>query len=170
MKRTVFIIAISMIAAITISAQKMKSDNTNIEDKIALKELVDTFSNLADVKDTKGQVLLFTPNGSTTTLRDGKEVSHLEGRDKMEAAFANFLKNFGTVYHFNGQHVTKINGDTATGTLYCFVTLIGAENGKPMKTTIGVIYNDEYVRQGGRWFISKRISNFTWQDKQPLGQ
>jgi hypothetical protein len=170
MKRTILIIAISMVATLTVSAQIMKNDSTNIADKVALRELVDTFSILADIKDTKGQVLLFTPNGSTTTLRGNVEVSHLEGRDKMEAAFANFLKNFDTVYHFNGQHVTKINGDTATGTLYCLVTLIGTENGKQMKTTIGVIYQDDYVRQGGRWFISKRISNFTWQDKQPMGQ
>jgi hypothetical protein len=66
--------------------------------------------------------------------------------------------------------VATINGDTATGTLYCLVTLIGAENGKRMKTMIGVIYNDDYVRDNGRWLIKKRTSYFTWQDKQPMGQ
>ncbi|CAN7211045.1 nuclear transport factor 2 family protein [Rhizobium leguminosarum] len=28
----------------------------------------------------------------------------------------------------------------------------------------GVYYNDEYVRQDGRWLISKRTSHFTWRD------
>lgn len=138
MKRTILVIAISIIAAAAVSAQRMKNDNTNpgrqnIEDKIALKELVDTFSNLADKKDTKAQVELFTPNAGVVTFVGGAEVSNINGRQKMEAAFAAFLKNFDTVYHFNGQHLTTINGDTAKGTLYCLVTLIGAENGKRMK-------------------------------------
>ena len=176
MKRMILIIAISLITlTVGVSAQKMKTENTkagrqNIEDKIALKELVDTFSNLADKKDTKAQVELFTPSASVVTFVGASEVSNLTGREKMEAAFAAFLKNFDTVYHFNGQHVATINGDSATGTLYCLVTLVGSENGKRMKTTIGVIYNDEYIRQGGRWMISKRTSNFTWQDKQLIGQ
>ena len=33
---------------------------SNIEDTLALKKLVDTFSNLADVKDVKSQMDLFT--------------------------------------------------------------------------------------------------------------
>ena len=33
---------------------------SNIEDVLALKKLVDTFSNLADVKDVKSQMDLFT--------------------------------------------------------------------------------------------------------------
>lgn len=42
--------------------------------------------------------------------------------------------------------------------------------GRQMKTTIGVIYKDEYVREQGRWFISKRVSDFTWEDKTALSQ
>ena len=38
-----------------------------------------------------------------------------------------------------------------------------------MKTTFGVYYNDEYVKQSGKWLIAKRISTFAWQDKQALG-
>jgi hypothetical protein len=174
MNRTILIIAIAIIASFGVNAQKMKNDNTNPgnyrDEKIALRELVDTFSILADKKDTKGQVLLFTANGNVTTFVNGAEVSNLTGRDKLDAAFAAYLRNFDTVYHFNGQHVVTINADTATGTLYCLVTLIGTENGKRMKTTIGVVYNDNYVRDNGRWLIAKRTSYFTWQDKRELGQ
>src|SRR5829696_3070833 len=87
MNRTILIIAIAIIASIGVSAQKMKNDNTNdrrhdIDEKIALREPVDTFSILADKKDTKGQVLLFTANGNVTTYVNGAEVSNLTGRDK----------------------------------------------------------------------------------------
>ena len=88
----------------------------------------------------------------------------MKGRKEMENAFAPFLARFETVYHFNGQHTVKLNGDSATGVLYCTVTLIGMQDGKRMKTTIGVSYNDEYVRKNGKWFIANRKSHFNWQD------
>ena len=52
----------------------------------------------------------------------------------------------------------------------CMVTLIGVEGGKKMKTSIGVYYQDEYVRENNRWLIAKRRSVFDWQDKRELGQ
>jgi hypothetical protein len=67
----------------------------------------------------------------------------------MAAAFGAFLANFETVYHFNGQQTVTLDGDRASGTSYCLVTLIGDEDGRRMQTTIGVIYNDE----NGRWLI-----------------
>jgi SnoaL-like domain len=168
MKKILLLATLLGAASIAAHAQGVRNAAADVQVKLALRELVDTFSNLADVKDTKGQVLLFTPDGGVRTLRGGREVSSLDGRDKMEAAFAAFLKNFDTVYHFNGQHTVSVNGNNATGTLYCLVTLIGTENGKRMKTTIGVIYKDEYVREQGRWLIAKRVSDFTWQDKAPF--
>jgi hypothetical protein len=50
------------------------------------------------------------------------------------------------------------------------VTLIGVEGGKKMKTSIGVYYHDEYVRENGRWLIAKRRSVFDWEDRRELGQ
>ena len=55
---------------------------------------------------------------------------------EMEDAFGAFLKNFETVYHFNGQQTVTIKGDKASGTSYCLVTLIGVENGYPLGTDI----------------------------------
>lgn len=142
----------------------------NIEDKIALKELVDTFSNLADTKEIQKQTLLFTEDATVESYSDGKQTSSLTGRKRIGDGFASFLNNFETVYHINGQQTVTINGDKATGVSYCLVTLIGDENGKKMKSTMGVIYNDEYVRQNGNWLIAKRRSNFAWREKQELGQ
>jgi len=78
--------------------------------------------------------------------------------------------NFETVYHFNGQQTVTLNGDKASGVSDCMVTLIGNENGKKMKTTIGIYYQDEYVRENDRWLIARRRSVFDWEDKRELGQ
>ena len=175
-KKPVLLLTSLLLLYVSTGAQTMKADDslkkriTEIEDRVALKELVDTFSILADKKDVKAQTLLFTANATVETLRGGVVVAKLSGRKEMEDRFGAFLKNFETVYHFNGQQTVTINGDRASGISYCLVTLIGSENGKKMKTTIGVYYQDDYVRENNRWLISKRRSVFDWEDKQELGR
>ena len=126
-----------------------------IEDQLALKKLVDTFSNLADTKDTQAQMDLFTDDAEVISKTGGKTFKS-KGKKDIEKAFADYLKLFDVVYHLNGQQTVEINGDNATGISYCFVTLIG--NGK--KNQSGVRYHDTYVKQNGKWLIKKRESDF----------
>lgn len=140
------------------------------EDRIALKNLVDTFSILADRKEVQQQALLFTEDAVVESVMDGQLTSTLKGRKQIGEGFANFLNRFETVYHLNGQQTLTLNGDKASGISYCYVVLIGTENGKKFKTEFGVYYNDEYVRVGKKWLISHRKSTFAWQDKRELGQ
>ncbi|WPV64056.1 nuclear transport factor 2 family protein [Chitinophaga sp. LS1] len=133
-----------------------------LADKLALRELVDTLSILGDKKDVHAQVQLFTDDAISETFIEGVPILKLKGRKEMEAAFINFLKDFDTIYHFNGQQKVIIDGDTATGTCYCQITLIGAK----VKTTIGAIYYDNYIFVNNQWLIAKRIGIFEWQEKQ----
>ena len=128
---------------------------SKLEDQLALKKLVDTFSNLADVKDTKAQMDLFTDDAEVISKVDGKTFK-TKGKKDIEKSFADYLALFDVVYHLNGQQTVEIDGDKATGISYCFVTLIG--NGK--KNQSGVRYNDTYVKEKGKWLIKKRESNF----------
>ncbi len=125
------------------------------EDQLALKRLVDTFSNLADVKDVDAQVLLFTEDAEVIS-KSGGQVFTYKGRKEIGKAFAGFLAGFDVVYHLNGQQTVDIDGDKATGISYCYVTLIGG--GK--RNQSGVRYHDTYVKQNGRWLIRKRESDF----------
>lgn len=137
-----------------------------ISDRLALKDLVDTFSNLADTKEIDQQVQLFTEDAEVTSYQGKKMTSRLKGRKELAERFKAFLDNFTTVYHINGQQTVKIDGDKATGIAYAQVVLVSEKKvGKSIKKTMlteGVRYNDEYVRQDGRWLISKRTSHFEW--------
>lgn len=141
-----------------------------LEDRTSLKELVDSVSILADKKDFHTQVQLFSENAVSETFAGGTAILKLKGRKEMAEAFGDFLKDVETVYHFNGQQVVTINGDNATGTSYSLVTLISTENGKKMKTTIGAIYQDDFVREDNRWLIDRRIGNFDWQEKLEINE
>lgn len=126
-----------------------------VADRMALKELVDTFSNLADVKDVDAQMALFTDNAEVHS-KSGDRVSVMKGKEQIGKAFADYLALFDVVYHLNGQQTVEIKGNEATGISYCFVTLIGG--GK--KNQSGVRYRDTYVKVDGKWLIKKRESNF----------
>jgi SnoaL-like domain len=141
-----------------------------IEDRIAIKNIVDTFSILADQKDIRKQVLLFAEDGTVENFANGQPGTKLSGRKQIADAFAAFLSNFETVYHLNGQQTLTLQGDRASGISYCAVTLIGSQNGKKIKTSMGVYYHDDFARTGGHWLIAKRVSTFAWQNSQPLGQ
>lgn len=92
----------------------------------------------------------------------------LTERKQFGDAFTAYLNTLETVYHINGQQTITLNGNKASGISYCLVVLIGKQNGKGIKTTMGVYYNDDYIKENNHWLIAKRKSNFTWQENQPL--
>lgn len=157
-------IILLFISLVTILSVKAQAADSEIADKIALKELVDTFSILADRKDTDGQRYLFTEDAIVQSFQKGVLGSSYTGRKEIGDAFGAYLANFNTVYHINGQQVVELNGDKATGTAYCSVVLIGDVDGKTIKRTSGVIYQDEYVRVNRKWLINNRKSNFEWTE------
>ena len=151
-----------------VAAQQAGDDLTSriaaLEDQAALKRLVDTFSNLADIKDIETQVLLFTEDATVESWSGGQRGSSFTGRAALAEAFGGFLAQFSTVYHINGQQTVEIEGDAAIGTAYCLVVLVREEDGKVIRRTSGVRYDDRYVRQDGTWLISGRTSHFEWTE------
>ncbi|NHF74528.1 nuclear transport factor 2 family protein [Paracoccus xiamenensis] len=139
-----------------------------LEDHAALKKIVDVFSNLADEKKVREQTFLFTEDGVVETWFGDTALPPLNGRKEIEDSWTPFLASFDTVYHMNGQFVAEICGDTATATHYCTVELIGDQDGRKVRNSNGVIYNDSYVRQNGEWLIKKRVARFTWRDVHPF--
>jgi len=140
----------------------------HMEDQAAIKRVVDTFSNLADVKDIATQMDLFTKDATVNTYFGDTLFASMHGREEISNTFTNFIANFEQMFHFNGQLTVDINGDHAVSNHYCLVVLISDENGRKMKNLNGVTYRDEYVREDGVWLISRRDSYFTWRDISDL--
>lgn len=146
----------------------IKMNIKELTDKILLRELVDNISIYGDKKDFDKQLQLFSSDAISETFMNGKSLLKLKGRIEMKTAFVEFLKGYDVVYHFNGQQKLIINQDSATGILYCLITLIGIENDKKIKTSIWATYEDEYIFENGQWLVAKRIGSFEWQDKTEI--
>ena len=121
-QKLIFIIMIFSI--IGCNQKSGEIDLKNIENRIALKELVDTFSILADKKDTDAQTFLFTEDAQVYNYDEGKLTTVLKGREEIGKAFRDYLALFETVYHINGQQTVNIDGDKADGISYCQVVLV----------------------------------------------
>lgn len=173
MKKSIFLFlltALSLAGCVQNENQNtMESKIQTIEDKMAIKQVVDVFSNLADTKEIDKQVLLFTEDGVVESYANGERSSLLEGRAQLEQTFSGFLSNFHTVYHQNGQQtIDELTDNTAKATSYCHVILVGEQDGKQIKTTMYTIYKDEFVKQNGQWLIKHRISNFKWREVEEV--
>ncbi len=144
---------------------------TSIADRMAIRALVDQFSILADRNDVANQVLLFTEDAVLEVYQQDTPSGTMRGRDQLAADFAPFLAQFDQVYHLNGQHLLdSLQGDAATGTSYCLMTLIGPdEAGARVRTTMGVYYRDTFQRVAAGWLIAKRESHFHWTAKEAMG-
>ena len=142
-----------------------------LEAKAELKDLVDTFSNLADVKDAAAQGELFLPDGALEFQMgmDG-EINKIEGREALVQAFASTINPCKAVYHINGQHTVTVNGDSAEGIAYCVATLVNDADGKDIVTSNYVRYSDLYAKVDGKWYIKRRRTTFLISDKHELNK
>lgn len=165
--KKILCVLFAMCTVFTAMAKSVKDNKVaELYDRMELKNLVDTFSVLADQKNTEAQKWLFTEDAVVDSFLGDQKVTSLVGRENIGNAFGSYLALFDIVYHINGQQTVKIEGNTAKGVAYCQVVLIGNENGKKMMTTQGVYYDDEYVKQDGKWLIKHRTSHFTWRTQQ----
>ena len=136
----------------------------------ALKDLVDTFSNLADEKRVAEQMDLFTPDAQVNTYIGGKLFAEAKGTAEIEQVFSSFLAQFHSVYHLNGQHTVTFRSETEAEAInYCAVKLVGEQDGKQVLQDHSVRYQDTYVKQGGKWLISQRIANFMISETRIIG-
>src|SRR5688572_33419877 len=121
--KKVIVAVVLLIAPVALRAQAGSDGNLArrialLEDRAALKALVDTFSILADQKDVQKQLLLFTEDATVESRTGATPGTPLRGRKQIGDAFSGFLANFQTVYHINGQQAVDLRGDRATGTSY----------------------------------------------------
>mgnify|MGYP004703748793 CR=1 FL=1 len=128
-----------------------------ISDRLALKEVVDLFSNYSDTKENEKQVQLFTPDGQVNIINDGQVTFTLNGRQEILKAFSSSMDAYSAVFHMSGQQtVDFIDANHATGIAYNYVTLVKMnEQGQKVTTNEGVRYQDKYEKIDGQWYIAE---------------
>jgi len=102
-------------------------------DRLALRELVESYAHCADRRDAKGQMALFTADTHFVVYMDAKDPKpsqELNSREALAPVFAD-LNKYATTMHFLGQTtILTLTDDRGTAETYCMphhLTINGAK-------------------------------------------
>lgn len=141
-----------------------------LKSKEELRDLVDAYATLGDEKKISEQMALMVPDANYTVYMNGVVVANTTGTDKLEEEYNGHAALVKTYFTLNGQHNVKIDGDTATGVSFSQIKMIREKDGKDVLTDYSVRYDDEYIRQDGRWLIRNRVGHFIIIEERPLSK
>ena len=135
-----------------------------LEDRIAIRELIDQYTYTADTRNAEGQMAIFTEDTNFEVYMDERIATPTQvvtGRENLRPVFDDLNQYFSTM-HFNGQSSVKLNGDKATGITYCRAYHLKILDGVQKLMIAGIRYYDTMVKQNGVWLFSERKLKVCW--------
>ena len=145
-------------------------DGTSME-LAEIRRLVDAYALAMDRRDLEAFPRLFVPDGALVVRAPGREkplgIFQGPGPDGV-GLIARLLGDLyrATLHHIT-THEATIDGDRATGTTYCLAYHVvdGADGGA--LETLGVRYEEEFVRTPEGWRIRVRDATRLWSQITP---
>lgn len=141
-----------------------------VADRLAIRELSDVYAHCADRRDAKGQMALFTQDTHFVVYMDAKSSKpsmELNRREDLAPVF-NDLNQYEATMHFNGQSTVVVNGDLATGDLYCIAHHVKVSEGKRSLFVAHIRYADTFAKIDGNWLFAERKLMVDWTETRPL--
>ena len=140
-------------------------------DRLAIRELVETYAHCADRRDAKGQMALFTTDTHFVVYMNAKEPKpsqELHSREALAPVFAD-LNRYDATTHFVGQStIFTLDGDRATGEAYCLAHHVMADSGKRRLMIASLRYRDTFAKIDGAWLFAERLLYVDWLEERAL--
>src|SRR5690242_2335663 len=140
-------------------------------DRLAIRELVETYAHCADRRDAKGQMALFTTDTHFVVYMNAKESKpsqELHSREALAPVFAD-LNRYDATTHFVGQStIFTLDGDRATGEAYCLAHHIMVDSGKRRLMIASLRYLDTFAKIDGAWLFAERLLYVDWLEERAL--
>ncbi len=140
-------------------------------DRLAIRELIDAYAHCADRREAEGQKALFTEDTHFLVYMNGfgtDPTEDLRGREALTPVFE-ALKQYEVTMHFNGESTTRLDGERATGEVYCIAHHVFSADGGRQIMLAYLRYLDTYVKQSGAWLFAERNLYLEFSDIRPLG-
>ena len=151
--------------------KRLTISSAEAADRLAIRELIESYAHCADRPDAKGQMLLFTPDTHFVVYMDAKDPTasqELHSREALAPVFAE-LNNYDATTHFVGQSTMfTLTGDRATGEAYCLAHHVTVDNGKRRLMLASLRYLDTFVKIGDAWLFAERLLYVDWMEERKL--
>jgi ketosteroid isomerase-like protein len=149
----------------------MAMSPNEVEDRLAIRELVEAYAHRADRRDAKGQMALFTEDTHFVVYMNAKDPTpsqELHGREALAPVFAE-LNKYDATTHFVGQStIFTLAPDRATGEAYCLAHHVTVEDGKRRLMIASLRYLDTFVKIDDVWLFSERRLYVDWMEERAL--
>jgi hypothetical protein len=145
---------------------------TDTADRLALRELVDTYAQCVDRRDAAGLLALFTEDSYVATFREPGSTQPSEEFHGPAALIpvVDGLHSYDVTTHFVGQSIVSVDGDRASGETYSIVYHLSTVDDRRVMFTTSVRYLDAFVKQNSRWLFASRKLMFDWAETREMGR
>ena len=140
-------------------------------DRLAIRELIETYAHCADRRDAKRQMALFTADTRFVVYMDAKDPKpsqELHAREALAPVFAD-LNRYAATMHFVGQStILSLSGDRATGEAYCIAHHLTMDGEKRRVMVAFLRYLDTFAKMDGAWLFAERLLYVDWLEERAL--
>jgi len=140
-------------------------------DRLAIRQLVESYAHCADRRDAKGQMSLFTADAHFVVYMNAKDPTpsqELHSRAALAPVFAE-LNKYEATTHFVGQStIFTLTKDRATGEAYCLAHHLTVDGGKRRLMVASLRYLDTFVKMEGAWLFAERLLYVDWIDERAM--
>jgi hypothetical protein len=140
-------------------------------DRLAIRELVESYAHCADRRDAKGQMALFTPDTHFVVYmnaKDPKPSQELLSREALAPVFDD-LNKYAATMHFVGQStILTLTSDRATGEAYTLAHHLTIDGTKRSLMIATLRYNDSFVKANREWLFAERLLYVDWIEERAL--
>ena len=140
-------------------------------DRLAIRELVETYAHCADRRDANGQMSLFTEDAHFVVYmnaKDPKPSQELHSREALAALFAD-LNKYAATMHFVGQStILTLTVDRGTGEAYCLAHHLTIEGEERRLMIAALRYHDTFVKVEGTWLFAERLLYVDWIEERAM--
>jgi SnoaL-like domain len=152
-------------------SQHLTISPSQAADRLAIRELVETYAHCADRRDANGQISLFTADTHFAVYmnaKDPKPSQELNSREALAPVFADLNKYVATM-HFVGQStILSLTDDRGTGEAYCLPHHLTVDGDKRHLMIAALRYYDTFARMGGTWLFAERLLYVDWIEERVL--
>lgn len=153
----------------------MEGQQRDLEIRLALRDLVETYAHHVDRGDTDAVAGLFSTEGTLVahfyTGRDGSP-NVRRGRAEIREALVAGLAPYLATTHMVGGQVLDVDarGGRARGETVCLAHHVYERDGDRRLLVLAVRYQDDYVCESGEWRFAERQLRLDWRDDRPLAE
>jgi ketosteroid isomerase-like protein len=136
-----------------------------LADRAALRDLAERYASGVDLRDADLYISAFLPD-ATLYVHDTKgDVTGTRVGHEELAKIPTLIKQYDKTFHFLGQSRYEINGDEATGEVYCMAHHLSPDRHGGTNFVMYMRYFDTYRRdETGTWKIATRHATSDWTD------